>query len=611
MSSKINRIIHGLRLRHFPMRLSRLLGCLIISVMLLASQIGHAGAEESESMESLLPLVGGALVDAGSQEWEQASRELEQFEKFWNEIMGAGRADDFDKQIQTRLAAARTALDNKDKEDANAALSALAKKVNEYVDTHTEDNNLPVGKESAGELLSMVEKTLTPLQSGDIEQAQSRFKTIVQGWSKFEGPIRSGNFAVYSDLETHLSLIRIALQAEPVKSEQAIAELQSLKALLQDYSDGKLDVQDSSAGERERKTLRDALPLLRQALQAAEAKDADTASSRLQEFIVLWPSVEGEVSISSATLYTATENEMSEAQGYLVSSPPDTVKAVEIISRMINDLELISDRGSYSAWDAALILLREGLEAILVLAALLAFLKRSGDRSGRVSIWAGAGTGLVLSGILAVVLTLVVSEAISGGTRELIEGVVGLFAVVMMLTVGQWLHSKSNAQAWNKYLNEQVGGALARGNRWSLFALAGLAILREGAETAVFYIGMAPSIEPKQLVTGILGALAALTLLGFCLIRFTVKLPVRMFMLTATVLIYYLVIRFLGEGIHALQIAGVIPGHNYRLLPSVGWIGAYPTWETFIPQVIVLTFILWRLFASNLRKSSRQDNMSL
>lgn len=216
-----------------------------------------------------------------------------------------------------------------------------------------------------------------------------------------------------------------------------------------------------------------------------------------------------------------------------------------------------------------------------------------------------------MSGILAVVLTLVVSEAISGGTRELIEGVVGLFAVVMMLTVGQWLHNKSNAQAWNKYLNEQVGGALARGNRWSLFALAGLAILREGAETAVFYIGMAPSIEPKQLVTGILGALAALTLLGFCIIRFTVKLPIRMFMLTATVLIYYLVIRFLGEGIHALQIAGVIPGHNYRLLPSVGWIGAYPTWETFIPQVIVLTFILWRLFASNLRKSPRQDNMSL
>ncbi|MNC40457.1 Ferrous iron permease EfeU precursor [compost metagenome] len=136
---------------------------------------------------------------------------------------------------------------------------------------------------------------------------------------------------------------------------------------------------------------------------------------------------------------------------------------------------------------------------------------------------------------------------------------------------------------------------MERGSLWSLFALSGLAILREGAETAVFYIGMAPSIDSSQLIIGIVGALAALTIIGFCIIRFSVKLPIRPFMLVASLLIYYLVIRFMGDSIHALQIGGLLPAHSKAWLPTISWIGAYPTLETFIPQLILLLFVIWQL----------------
>lgn len=212
----------------------------------------------------------------------------------------------------------------------------------------------------------------------------------------------------------------------------------------------------------------------------------------------------------------------------------------------------------------------------------------------------------MLSGILAVLFTTLVAAAASGSMRELLEGVTGLVAVVLMLTVGSWLHSKSNAAAWNRFVENSVGNALARGSLWSLFAISALAILREGAETAIFYVGMAPAIETSQLLIGIGSATIILVILAFAIIKFSVRLPIRAFFLTATVLIYYLVFRFLGESIHSLQVAGKLPGHTASSLPSISWLGMYPTWETFVPQIAVLIFMVWQLVRQEMRSSKQQ-----
>ncbi|HEY2494193.1 MAG TPA: FTR1 family protein, partial [Paenibacillus sp.] len=314
--------------------------------------------------------------------------------------------------------------------------------------------------------------------------------------------------------------------------------------------------------------------------------------------------VEGEVQLYSAKLYTEIENQMAAVSGFLLSKPPLIAKATQTMDNMLASLEPISSDQTYTAWDAALILLREGLEAILVLSALLSYLKRSGNNHASKWIWSGAGIGLILSFILAVVLHYTISQATSGSTREFIEGITGLVAVIMMLTVGYWMHSKANITAWNSYVKDQVNNALAKGSLWSLFAVSGLAILREGAETTIFYVGMASSIDPFQLILGISIALAILVVVGYAIIVLSVKLPIRGFFLTATLLIYYLVLRFLGQSIHALQVAGQFPAHTHEYLPSFSWLGMYPTWETSIPQFILLGYIVWQFV---IKKPHKQE----
>jgi high-affinity iron transporter len=263
---------------------------------------------------------------------------------------------------------------------------------------------------------------------------------------------------------------------------------------------------------------------------------------------------------------------MTEATGYLLSSPPKGEAASVVIASMQEELGPFKNSTGYTAWDAALILFREGVEALLVLVALLAFLQRSGNASKQKWVWSGALAGLLASGGLALALTYAFASVAAGHTRETLEGFTGLASVAMMLTVGAWLYGKSQVRAWNQYIHQQVGMALARGNLWSLFLVACLAILREGAETAIFYIGIAPSINPVQLVLGIAGALAVLFLLGYIMVKGSVRLPIRPFFLTATMLIYY----------------------TSPYLPSWSWMGVYPTWESTVPQLAVAVIIVFQ-----------------
>ncbi|MGG4502932.1 FTR1 family iron permease [Paenibacillus polymyxa] len=593
-----------------------LVAALLLTVTPFISGYGSAVFAQSNakavSNDQLMPVVGGALVEAGQDQWTEASKDLKEFRGLWE----AAKANDGDSAhiaaVDQALTDAEEALAHGGGNSAKAALSVLARSVNEFVTAAEGDQPAPAGAKAAEKLLPMAKGSLAAMQKGDWAAARVDYDRIVKAWYQVETPIRLDNFSVYSSLETKISLIRISMQAEPIRQAQALKEMQELTTLLSDYSQGKLvntdqgaDAGNAAAGAANGSTasLGDAVTLLESARQDVVANQPEQAADKVGQFIAVWPSVEGHVQISDPASYTAIENQMTETSGYLLSSPPNTDKALQTLDQMLDRLRPLTEERSYTAWDAALILLREGLEAILVLAALLAYAKKSGEAVAGRWIWAGAGTGLVLSGILAVLFTSLVAAAASGSMRELLEGVTGLVAVVLMLTVGNWLHSKSNAAAWNRFVENSVGNALARGSLWSLFAVSALAILREGAETAIFYIGMAPAIETSQLLIGIGSATVILVVLALAIIKFSVRLPIRAFFLTATILIYYLVFRFLGESIHSLQVAGKLPGHTASSLPSISWLGMYPTWETFDPQALVLIFMVWQLVRQEIRSS--------
>jgi len=317
----------------------------------------------------------------------------------------------------------------------------------------------------------------------------------------------------------------------------------------------------------------------------------------------LWPSVEGQVSVRSPAVYGDIENRMTQVSSLLLATPPQYDQAAAQAARMKSELQPLAAEAdqAYTAVDAGAVLLREGLEAILVLAALLAYLQRTGNESKRRWIWSGVGAGLLASGALALLLTYAVSKAASGGARETVEGVAGLASVALMLTVGNWLHGKANLKAWNAYIDRTMSAALKRGSLWSLLAVAALAIAREGAETTIFIIGMAPSIAPGQLALGIGAAFALLAVIGYAIVKLSAKLPIRPFFLTATALIYYLVFRFLGESIHALQVSGALPAHTAPAVPPIDALGVFPTWETLVPQLLLLAYIAGRLVMSRLR----------
>ncbi|KJR45218.1 High-affinity Fe2+/Pb2+ permease precursor [Desulfosporosinus sp. I2] len=233
-----------------------------------------------------------------------------------------------------------------------------------------------------------------------------------------------------------------------------------------------------------------------------------------------------------------------------------------------------------------LIIVREGFEAILVIGAIIAYLVKSGYKEKVKVIYQSTAAALVASLLTAWVLTKVFS--ISGASREVLEGATMLLAVVVLFSVSYWLVSKSEAQRWQNYINGKVQGSLNKGSTFALWSAAFLAVYREGAETVLFYQAMMSGTTDLSMVLAGFGVGILALVLIFAIIRYgSVKLPMKPFFLGTSFLLYYLAFVFAGQGVGELQTAGVISSTSVNI-PTVAWLGIYPTWETLAPQMLLL-----------------------
>ena len=292
------------------------------------------------------------------------------------------------------------------------------------------------------------------------------------------------------------------------------------------------------------------------------------------------------------------------------AQPPDLAVAQAAVARIRTTLAPLADEQIYTAFDAGAIILREGLEALLVIVALLAFLRKSGNADKRGWIWAGGALGVGASVITAFVLQRVFSNISAGQNRELIEGATGLIAATLLFYVSYWLHSKASLHGWQKYINTRTSQALAHGNMAGLALLAFLAVFREGAETTVFYLGMAPAIAPRDLLLVIGVGVAILVVAAVLMLALGVKLPLRPFFRVAGLLVYYLGFKFVGAGLHSLQVASFIPSTPITGLsanPIFEFFGIYPTWQTLLPQLALLlgALAVWMFLRANDRRARR------
>lgn len=248
------------------------------------------------------------------------------------------------------------------------------------------------------------------------------------------------------------------------------------------------------------------------------------------------------------------------------------------------------------------ILVREGLEALLVVVALLAFLRKA-ERPTMLR-YVHAGWSLALLAGLVTWAIASYAVAISGAGRELTEGLSSLFAAAVLLCVGLWMHRKSVGGRWQTYLKAKMATALDR-SAWFLFGLAFISVYREVFETILFYVAMWNEGPRAWLLGGIgIGALT-LALIAWLLLRTSRRLPLGKFFSASSVLIALLAFVLTGKGVAALQEAGWV-GVLTAPVPRIELLGIYPTWQSLIAQAVV-ALVLALGYTLNLRHTPTSD----
>ena len=227
---------------------------------------------------------------------------------------------------------------------------------------------------------------------------------------------------------------------------------------------------------------------------------------------------------------------------------------------------------SLSFFSSLLILLREGLEAILVLAAILAFLRNTGQPQAVRSVHIGWGLAL-LAGVATWGLAAYLID-VSGAQRELLEGLTALFASVMVLWLGVWMHDRRHAAAWQDYIKSSLVGG---GGRFGFAVLAFFSVYRELFEVILFYETLWLQAGPAGHGMVLAGAGAALVLLlglAWVILRGSRKLPLATFFSANAVLLCALSVVFAGHGVAALQEAGVL-GTRPVAFFDFDWLGIH------------------------------------
>ena len=564
---------------------------LILMMLFVFIQTVHP-AKAEVNHDELFVLIGDSLMKAKDGDQSTVSTNMEQFANEWKAIKNTDSEQA--KKVEQALQEVQSLLTegNLEKDVLSKSLSSLSSAVVLY-DQEQNPQDKEKGKEQVKQMTPLIAALKKSIEDGNQAVLKTQYQTLLNKWNSSEKIVHDESIATYGSIEKYMALIRIAITQSPVDLDKAKTNIEKLSSEVENFLAGKVSKQVQSDY-----TLSDLSILLSKAESQISQKNYNNAADQLNEVLNVWPMVEGDVQTRDSKLYSDLETKIPTAISLLSSAKVDGLKAEEIVTEINSRLAPLISKTDYSLWDAALILLREGLEGLLIVATLLAFLKKMGQGAKQKWIWAGVGAGILASAVLAIIINIVFSSIVAASSREYIEGITGVVAVIMMLTVGAWLHNKSSIGNWNKYINQQMEQAIAKGSLVSFAFISFLSVFREGAETIIFYTGITPYISMQQLVLGVILAVGILAIVGFAIIYYSVKIPIRFFFKAATILIYILAFKILGISIHALQISDVLSTSTVQQLPFIDWIGLYPTLETTITQlllVIVIVGLTWMI----------------
>ena len=256
--------------------------------------------------------------------------------------------------------------------------------------------------------------------------------------------------------------------------------------------------------------------------------------------------------------------------------------------------------------------MREGLEAILVIAAILAYLEKSRNEKYMRPVFSGALLGVAFSIILALIFNLIHASLGAGAStvgQEAFEGFGMFLAVIVLFWVSNWMLSKSEAEVWERYIQKQVESAVNRGSAMALVFSAFLAVSREGAELILFFQGMRSNEmnDNRMMWLGLLVAAICLVAVYYAIRKLTLRLPLKPFFYFTSILMFILCLSFLGKGLFELQEIEWVSktpvlwmnGFTFDLL------GIYPYYENILAQLGLLLLTLL-VFVTHTRKAKRE-----
>lgn len=538
--------------------------------------------QAAQSYSHLYIAISDALMNTKQDKEAEAKQALEQFAIDWAKV--SSEQKEAKAKVDEILAQATEATSKDERLEALSALSNALRALEKLENPVDEAAQRAEFGQKFKPIMADFEKALA---SGDIQAIDEAYKDFNSKWNKNERPVREQSIAMYGQIETQMAFLRISISAEEPDVALMQSQFAALKQTIEDFVAGK-ETAEVVEGEYSLATL---IAYIDEANDFVNAGDYQAASNKIREFITIWPSVEIEISTRNGSLYTKIESDMPIIASDLLKSNVDQQAITKQLNTFRTEIELIQGDSDYTIWDAALILLREGLEALLIILALVSFLNKSGQNKMRKWIYVGAFVGVLLSAIAAILMSTILNSATIDTNRELMEGYVGLIAAAMMIGVGIWLHSKSSVVSWNRYISKQMGNAISSGSIFAMAMISFLSVFREGAETLVFYAGIAPKMETSQFILGIVVALLILAVLAVVLFKASGKIPIHKFFAVATILIYVLAFKIIGVSLHTLQLTDNLSTTIVDGLPVISLIGFYPTVETIIGQSILLVLV--------------------
>ena len=338
----------------------------------------------------------------------------------------------------------------------------------------------------------------------------------------------------------------------------------------------------------------------------------DANKMALDAYFVGFEPVEIELGATSPGKVTLIEKEMMIFRSYLSQGGNDTM-IKEQYEKIAYHFDLIqNDEKQGGFWFVFLasisILLREGLEALLIIVAILAALN-SFDDGTRAKKFVHAGWIFAL--FVGIVSYFFAGKIIAMGAhkRELIEGAGALLAVVILLSVGFWLHDKSNAMSWSKYVKDKLSKHLSTNSLWSVAVLSFVVVFREAFESVIFLSSLSMGSSSDGNLAVLLGTIfsaAIILLIGMLIIKFSKRLPIHQVFKISSITMIFLAVVLAGRGVKELQEAAFVGVDLMNFRFSVDLLGIYPTVQTIAAQVLTLLVAL-ALWYYNKRKQLRAN----